>query len=89
MIQNSVTVKQLVDHTKLEIVSGEQYLDRPITTADISRPGLEMTGYFNYYAPERVQLLGITETSFSERMGHDELLMVYRRMAGVNGVAYQ
>ncbi|KAI3472642.1 hypothetical protein Pfo_031335 [Paulownia fortunei] len=40
-----------------------------------------MTGYFNYYAPERVQLLGITETSFSERMNHDELLMVYRRMA--------
>ena len=81
MAQNSVTVEQLVANTRLKIVSGEQFLDREITTADISRPGLEMTGYFNYYAPERVQLLGITETSFSERMNHDELLMVYRRMA--------
>lgn len=81
MAQNSVTVEQLVANTRLKIVSGEQFLDREITTADISRPGLEMTGYFNYYAPERVQLLGITETSFSERMNHDELLMIYRRMA--------
>ena len=28
-------------------------LIRKITTADISRPGLEMTGYFDYYTPER------------------------------------
>ena len=81
MPKTSVTVKQLVENTRLEIVSGKEYLEREITTSDISRPGLEMTGYFNYYAPERVQLLGITETSFSERMRHDELLMVYRRMA--------
>ncbi|MGO2927098.1 MAG: HPr(Ser) kinase/phosphatase, partial [Leuconostoc citreum] len=47
MAQNSVTVKQLVDNTRLEIVAGNQYLERPITTSDISRPGLEMTGYFN------------------------------------------
>ncbi|CAH1854103.1 MULTISPECIES: HPr(Ser) kinase/phosphatase [Convivina] len=81
MAQNSVTVRELVNNTRLKIVAGKEYLDRPITTSDISRPGLEMTGYFNYYAPERVQLLGITETSFSTRMQHDELLMVYRKMA--------
>ncbi|MBS9334443.1 HPr(Ser) kinase/phosphatase [Fructobacillus sp. M1-13] len=81
MAVKKVTVKDLVEHTRLTIVSGEKHLDRTIQTADISRPGLEMTGYFTYYAPERVQLLGITETSFSERMSHDELLMVYRKMA--------
>ncbi|MDF7636669.1 HPr(Ser) kinase/phosphatase [Leuconostocaceae bacterium ESL0958] len=81
MPEKTVTVKDLVDNTRLTIVAGHKHLDRVITTADISRPGLEMTGYFTYYAPERVQLLGITETSFSKRMGHDELLMVYRKMA--------
>ncbi|GAP00021.1 HPr(Ser) kinase/phosphatase [Fructobacillus ficulneus] len=81
MGQKTVTVKDLVANTRLTIVAGHEYLDRVITTADISRPGLEMTGYFTYYAPERVQLLGITETSFSDRMSHDELLMVYRKMA--------
>mgnify|MGYP003365431807 CR=1 FL=1 len=54
-----LTVKDLLDNTRLKIVAGEEYLDRKITTPDISRPGLEMTGYFNYYAPERIQLMGI------------------------------
>ena len=75
-----ITVKDLLANTHLNLVAGEQYLDRAIITADISRPGLEMTGYFNYYAPERVQLMGITETSFAHHMNHDELLMVARKM---------
>ena len=78
----SVKVRDLVENTRLEVITGKEYLDRLITTGDISRPGLEMTGYFNYYAPSRVQLLGITEISFSKRMTHDELLMVARKMAG-------
>lgn len=88
MAQATVTVKDLVDNTRLTIVAGHDYLNRVITTADISRPGLEMTGYFTYYAPERVQLLGITETSFSNRMSHDELLMVYRKMASKQTPAF-
>lgn len=88
MAQATVTVKDLVDNTRLTIVAGHDYLNRVITTADISRPGLEMTGYFTYYAPERVQLLGITETSFSDRMSHDELLMVYRKMASKQTPAF-
>jgi HPr kinase/phosphorylase len=35
-----------------------------ITTSDISRPGLEMAGFFTYYPSERIQLLGKTELSF-------------------------
>lgn len=79
-MSKTITVRDLLDNTHLTIVSGEEYLNRKITTPDISRPGLEMTGYFNYYAPERIQLMGITETSFAHRMGHDELLMVARKM---------
>lgn len=83
-----ITVKDLLDNTHLNLVAGEEYLNREITTADISRPGLEMTGYFNYYAPERVQLMGITETSFAHRMNHDELLMVARKMMQPNTPAF-
>ena len=83
-----ITVKDLLDNTHLNLVTGEEYLNREITTADISRPGLEMTGYFNYYAPERVQLMGITETSFAHRMNHDELLMVARKMMQPNTPAF-
>ena len=56
----TVTVKMLVDKLKLRVVYGnEKLLSKPITTADISRPGLEMTGYFDFYSPERIQLVGM------------------------------
>ncbi|MCS4488322.1 HPr(Ser) kinase/phosphatase [Streptococcus sciuri] len=65
----SVTVQMLVDKLKLEIVYGESsHLEKEITTADISRPGLEMTGYFDYYSPERLQLFGMKEWSYLTKM---------------------
>ena len=65
----TVTVKMLVDRLKLKVVYGnEELLAKAITTADISRPGLEMTGYFDYYSPERLQLVGMKEWSYLKTM---------------------
>ncbi|UQS86980.1 HPr(Ser) kinase/phosphatase [Nicoliella spurrieriana] len=75
-----VTVKDLVDNTHLSVAYGEDYLDRLITTSDISRPGLELTGYFNYYPAKRIQLLGITETSFAKGMASFDLYDVMEKM---------
>ncbi|ALJ30864.1 serine kinase [Apilactobacillus kunkeei] len=76
----SVTVADLVENTHLDIFYGEEYLNRPITTSDISRPGLELTGYFNYYPSKRIQLLGITETSYAKGMDSNELFDVMKKM---------
>ena len=65
----TVTVKMLVDKVKLKVVYGnDEFLAKEITTADISRPGLEMTGYFDYYSPERLQLLGMKEWTYLMKM---------------------
>lgn len=67
--QMSVTVKMLVDKVKLDVIYGDDdLLAKEITTSDISRPGLEMTGYFDYYSPERLQLLGMKEWSYLTKM---------------------
>lgn len=62
-------VRDIVNHFQLKVVSGEKGLRREITVSDISRPGLEIAGYFEFYASERVQLLGKTELSFYEALG--------------------
>lgn len=65
----TVTVKMLVEKAKLKVIYGpDELLEKPITTADISRPGLEMTGYFDYYSPERIQLVGMKEWSYLNAM---------------------
>ncbi|TFD95830.1 HPr(Ser) kinase/phosphatase [Jeotgalibacillus sp. R-1-5s-1] len=67
-----VTTNDIIEKFGLELVSGEEGIHRPVTTSDISRPGLEMAGYFSYYPAERIQLLGRTEMSFYELLSTDE-----------------
>ncbi|WP_028403351.1 HPr(Ser) kinase/phosphatase [Ectobacillus panaciterrae] len=59
-----VRTKDLMEHFHLELVSGEEGIHRPIKTSDLSRPGIEMAGFFTYYPAGRVQLLGKTELTF-------------------------
>ncbi|MBO4733974.1 MAG: HPr(Ser) kinase/phosphatase [Clostridia bacterium] len=35
-----------------------------ISNPEINRPGLQFAGYFEYFAPERIQILGISEIEF-------------------------
>ncbi|WP_099222658.1 HPr(Ser) kinase/phosphatase [Listeria costaricensis] len=76
----SVTVKDLQERLNLEVVCADEGLSRPILTSDLSRPGLELTGFFSYYPEDRIQLFGMTEISFSEGMEAAERLKRYRQM---------
>lgn len=77
----TVTVKMLVDKLKLKVVYGnEELLAKAITTADISRPGLEMAGYFDYYSPERLQLVGMKEWSYLKTMTDYNRYSVFANM---------
>ncbi|MER2254702.1 MAG: HPr(Ser) kinase/phosphatase [Priestia megaterium] len=62
----------MIEKFKLELISGEEGIDRPISTSDISRPGIEMAGYFTYYPAERIQLLGKTELSFFKQLDDEQ-----------------
>lgn len=63
-----VITKDVIEKFNLQLVSGQEGIGRYITTGDISRPGLEMAGYFTHYPANRVQLLGKTELSFFEML---------------------
>lgn len=67
-----VRTKDLLDTFDLELISGEEGINRPIVTSDLSRPGIELAGYCEYYPAERVQLLGTTEMSFFETLNPAE-----------------
>ncbi|UOE55050.1 HPr(Ser) kinase/phosphatase [Bacillus sp. CMF12] len=67
-----VRTKDIIEKFGLELIAGEEGINRPITTSDISRPGLEMAGYFDYYPAERIQLIGKTELSFVEKLNNSE-----------------
>ena len=77
----AITVRDLIKKLRLKVVYGNESLfEKEITTADISRPGLEMTGYFDYYTPERIQLVGMKEWSYLIKMTSHNRHQVLRKM---------
>ncbi|PKR78010.1 HPr kinase/phosphorylase [Halalkalibacillus sediminis] len=69
-----VRTQDLLDRFDLELVAGKDGVHREIVTSDISRPGMEMAGYFKHYPKERLQLMGRTELSFLYDLTHKEII---------------
>lgn len=64
----AVTVEKLIKDFDMEVlVEGDKGVE--ISVNDINRPGLQLAGFYNYFAPERIQVVGKAEWSFLEAMG--------------------
>ena len=61
----SVKLSKLIDEFGLEVLRGAKgYQDRAIATEDVNRPGLQLTGFFDYFDPERLQVIGLVEVTY-------------------------
>jgi len=68
----SITVKQLQEKFSLEILAGEDNLERAITRSRAHRPGLEFVGYFDFFPMNRVQVLGRKEINYLHKQTEEE-----------------
>ncbi|MCK8486565.1 HPr(Ser) kinase/phosphatase [Paenibacillus sp. MBLB2552] len=60
----TITVKKLVDTFRLEVLAGEERMDREVDRPRAHRPGLEFVGYFDFFPMNRVQVLGRKEINY-------------------------
>ncbi|MGN1329536.1 MAG: HPr(Ser) kinase/phosphatase [Eubacterium sp.] len=69
----SVSLEKIIDVHELEVVYlPKDASDILITTSEINRPGIVLTGYTDYFDSLRIQILGWTELSFLNNMSDDE-----------------
>lgn len=62
-----IKVEKIVKGMELEVVlSGD--MDSEINVSDISRPGLQFAGYYDYFAYSRIQILGLVEMSYLDTL---------------------
>ncbi len=67
-----VTLGEIVDEFKLDIsYMPEEGRDREIIIAEVNRPGLAFTGYFEKFEPARIQLVGVVEQQYLADMDPD------------------
>ena len=77
----SISLKDLVKEFSLEIVYKATDFDKiQLTVEDISRPGLQLAGYFDHFAPMRLQVMGNVETSYIEKLSPAERAMTFDRL---------
>lgn len=70
----TVILSKVVKDQGLEVLCGQQYLDDiVIDCPDINRPGLELTGYRDNFANDRIQLIGNVEMKYLESLSQSDL----------------
>ncbi len=69
----SVSLAKLAADVNLEIVSAPTDIKNiKITTLDVNRPGLLLTGYDEFFDPSRIQILGNAEMGYLERVSPEK-----------------
>ena len=63
-----VSIKELVDELHLNIVHMPENKNYYVYTQDINRPGLQFAGYFEYFAHDRLQIVGKSEYNYFSNM---------------------
>ncbi|MBQ3169807.1 MAG: HPr(Ser) kinase/phosphatase [Clostridia bacterium] len=68
-----ISEKKLVKALNFEVIVPSRDGMLPIHEADVNRPGLQLTGFWDFFAYERPQLFGKVEMAYMETLDHDTL----------------
>ncbi len=72
MTSNELTIQTLLNECgrdlELQVMSGEDRLNRVVATPELNRPGLAFAGFYDVFAWDRIQILGNTEISYLDSL---------------------
>lgn len=68
-----VSLEKVVQELQFEVIYEPSPLkDIFLTSSNVNRPGIELTGFLEFYAPDRLMLLGNTEYAYLKRFGSEQ-----------------
>ena len=76
-----VELKKVVEKMNLKSLTPDvDVTDKRIEIPDINRPALQLTGYFEHFDSDRVQLIGYVEYTFLETMDEEHKREIYKKL---------
>ena len=76
MLTKPISIRHILEKRgaawKLELLTSEDGLDNTFSTSELNRPGLALTGYYQVFSADRLQILGLTEISYLRALDADE-----------------
>lgn len=77
----TVKLKTLAEETGLTAVRrSANYEEIEIEIADVNRPALQLTGYYDYFNFHRLQIIGRVETAYLQQMNSEERKNAFDRL---------
>ncbi|MBQ8238626.1 MAG: HPr(Ser) kinase/phosphatase [Oscillospiraceae bacterium] len=77
----SVPLTTLVNEFDLEVAfAATDYNQVRLTVPEVSRPGLQLAGYYDHFDPMRLQILGNAESSYLTKLNPAQRSAVYDRL---------
>ncbi|MDR0310981.1 MAG: hypothetical protein LBJ21_05295, partial [Acidobacteriota bacterium] len=80
----SITVGEFVNESrsdlKLEVLCGHEYLDNKIGSAQLQKLGMALVGASGDIYPDRIQVIGRTESDFLQSLEEDDRRRAIRRI---------
>lgn len=76
----TVGLTALVEKMKLKNLTPEVDMSEiKVTTPNINRPALQMAGYFDHFASDRVQIIGYVEYTYLKHLTKEQRVPVYEK----------
>lgn len=86
---HSVELRKIIEKFELEVLwAPEGYEDIKIARVDVNRPGLQLTGFFDYFDEKRLQVIGLVETSYLEELTPEGRAEAFDRFFGYDIPAF-
>ena len=75
---NGVALTKLVEEFRLiPLYKSTDYEKIKITVDDVSRPGLQLAGFFDHFEPMRLQVLGNVETTYLKKLSSEQRAIIF------------
>lgn len=80
-----VSIKKIIDKMELNFLNPDvDVKERCVTMADVNRPALQLSGYFEHFEKDRIQIIGMVEYTYLQKLSKSEKLDVYKQFFSHN-----
>ena len=76
----SVLLKTIAEEHNLKVLhASKDYETARIVTYDVNRPAMQLAGFYNYFDPKRIQIIGRVESTYLDTLSDADRLAAFDR----------
>ena len=76
----SVPLKTIAQEHNLKVLhAAKDYDTAKIVTYDVNRPAMQLAGFYNYFDPKRIQIIGRVESTYLDTLSAEQRLAAFER----------